>query len=126
MIREAIAEKGIFTLNEPETREHKVRIHNAITSKMVSCSEIDGAEIEVVDIIATPHKYDEGEGYKIALFTKDGKTYSASGNAVITSLEHAISIFGKPTVDDPLKFKVQMTKSGKNSMYKYVMLVSVA
>lgn len=134
MIKETIKEKGIFTTMETETVEQKKMLYNALNNKQESLTEHNNQTVNVVGVIAQDTVFSNGKddeedtedkeraGYKVILVLDTGEMLSGSGNALLSSLDRAIALFGSPSNENPLSFTVKLEKSGKNSMYKYVTL----
>lgn len=129
MLDKTIAEKGLYTSFEVKTVEAKKNLFNALNSKLPSLVTKINNTISVVSVIVKKQSFTNDsanggtrEGWRIVLTLEDGEIVAASGNAVFTCIDNAISIFGTPSKTNPLKFKVLQNQSGANSMYKYLSL----
>lgn len=129
MLDKTIAEKGLYTSFEVKTVEAKKNLFNALNSKLPSLETKINNTISVVSVIVKKQSFTNDsanggtrEGWRIVLTLEDGEIVAASGNAVFTCIDNAISIFGTPSKTNPLKFKVLQNQSGANSMYKYLSL----
>lgn len=129
MLDKTIAEKGLYTSFEVKTVEAKKNLFNALNSKLPSLETKINNTISVVSVIVKKQTFTNDsanggtrEGWRIVLTLEDGEIVAASGNAVFTCIDNAISIFGTPSKTNPLKFKVLQNQSGANSMYKYLSL----
>lgn len=103
------------------TRSDAVKLYNLLnTTADKRIMDVIGSTLEVKDVIIqrgsrTDTKTGEMIVYpRITLIDKDGITYSTNSIGIYHGLQRAITMFGEPTWDEPVKFEVAMqtTRSG--------------
>lgn len=109
-----------FSSIQATSRQEKMRLYEALTANTNPLKTHTGQTLYIKDVVVTPvtHKDDHtGEcrdGYRVILVDDKGVPYHCSSMGVYNAIMTAIQIFGEPTWDDPIPFKVvQIESSGR-------------
>lgn len=110
----------IFCSFTPETVDGKKKLYKAMTNPDHKVSDYINKAITVRDIVVTPCQFTDEEtgevtnGVRSILIDKDGVSYGCSSSGVFNALKTAIAIFGMPTWDDGITFKVTQISKNQN------------
>lgn len=111
-----------FMTVKAETQEQKKALFNATTKPDFQVSEKINETINVKDVyIELVEMLDSKTGEmtkqpRTILFDDKGKSYACVSSGIYNSLVRAFRIFGSPTWDDPIKFKVIQIRKGTNNI----------
>lgn len=115
------------SIKDDGTRASKIKIYNALNTQGEQLSDHINEELEIVDISAhTIMVVDNSTGeltqtLRTVLIAKDGTTYQAVSNGVISSLQKIFAIVGFPSwVDEPVIVKPVNVKT--NNGFKVLTL----
>lgn len=110
-------EAEVFSSLNPESKDDKITVFNAMQSTDFSLNDCVGKVIEVKDFIAHDQEMNDmntGEHIhrtRCILIDKDGKTYSTVSPSFKNAIKKIFSIFGNPTTwDKPLKIEIVKKK----------------
>lgn len=131
------SKKSMFSTLDLNSDENKIKLYNSLQECDIRLNDIKNQVIEVCDLFVEKKEvaerdektkeiiYDEETGevklktrFRIILFGTDGKTYVSSAYGIYNSLSQIVNIFGYPTEDKPMKFKISGRKldSGKETL----------
>lgn len=115
-------ERPMFCSFNPTSKEDKVKLFKALTQSDKKLSDCINAVIPMKDVmvqmISITNK-DTGEvsdAPRIVLFDKDGTSYSCVSWGIYNSLKTIMRVFGEPTWDEPMNFKVTQVTNGNRKM----------
>lgn len=99
------------------TRKSKVATYNALSGEGTPLSDVIGATLEIVDVVA--HEVilrDSEKGdvktVRVVLVAKDGNLYTAVSEGVMSSLQRIFNIVGQPSwKDEPLQIVPRLVKT---------------
>lgn len=116
-----------------DTIEDRKRVYNALNSPDARLGDVINMTIPMVDVVvrrvelskrnedSIPEEFKEmeensaREGYRVVIFDKDGKTYTATSRGIYTSIQNILAILGTLHFEEPLNVIVRQisTKNGK-------------
>lgn len=119
--------KCTLDLNE---EENQVALYNVLTGNADALlNDMIDQEIEMIGSYRDKHPapvVDEGTGevtgtvsrYRIIIFDNEGKTYASGSYGIYNALDMIEDIFGKPSMDHPIKVKVskKATSNGHSTL----------
>lgn len=99
------------------SRQAKVATYNALSGEGTPLSDVIGATLEIVDVVA--HEIilrDDEKGdiksVRVVLIAKDGNLYTAVSEGVMSSLQRIFNIVGMPSwKDEPLAIVPRLVKT---------------
>lgn len=129
--------KEMYCTMDLDKEDNKIALYNSLQECDVRINDIKGSIIEIVDMFVEKKEvalrdektdeliYDEETGevktkvrFRTILFGVDGTTYVSSAYGIYNSLKQIVSIFGVPSHEEPIKFKVGSKKlnNGKETL----------
>lgn len=105
-----------------ESLNDKRRLYNAVTTPDKSLSDCINMEINVQDVyiemvdLTDSRTKEPTTQARTILFDTDGVSYACVSSGVYNSLVRAFEIFGMPTWEDGLNFKVVQITRGENKI----------
>ena len=109
------------------TRKSKADIYNALSGEGKPLVDLVGETLAIVDVVAHEivlHDEDKGDIHtvRVVLVDKDGNTYNAVSEGVMSSLQKIFAIVGNPSwKDDPLLIKPRLVTT-RNKVNKVLTL----
>ena len=114
-------------VNEGDIETAKI-VYNALNNPTHKLADFIGEVIEVKDVLVKAVDIaDEATGElsrapQIVLIAADGTSYFAMSKGVYNSINNAVMVFGSPTWEPAIPFKVVQEKVGRGRMLKLDMV----
>ena len=115
-------ERPMFCSFNANTKEEKVKLYKALSQSDKKLSDCINSVIPIKDVMVqmiTVTNKETGEvsdAPRIVLFDKDGQSFSCVSWGIFNSLKTIMRVFGEPTWEDAMNFKVTQVTNGKNKM----------